>query len=307
MTASEIIKLEDLVPMNDPQKVIEEIQKIVFTIYPGFDFDPAKNTFHDVLKLFRGEYPGYRQCTLQFHDLKHTTDCLMAMARLIHGAFVEGVLLPERDVSLGLIAALMHDTGYIQTSDDMSGTGAKYTLTHVSRSIEFCRKYFSEKGFSLYDFEVCRNCLNCTGLDVHTKDILFDSPEHEIIAKMLGTSDLLGQMADRTYLSRLTFLFREFKEGGVPGFGDELDLLRKTPGFWEFTRKRFAAELDSMDHFMRNHFRVRWGIDRDLYLEAIENHIKYLQFLLEHHPTDYRKYLRRGGFMGKPGELEKQS
>jgi hypothetical protein len=307
MMASEIIKLEDLVPMNDPQNVIEEIQKIVFMMFPRFNFDPTYKVFNDVLKLFRGEYPGYRQCTLHFHDLKHTTDCLMAMARLIHGAFVEGVLLPERDVSLGLIAALMHDTGYIQTIDDKSGTGAKYTLTHVSRSIEFCRKYFSKNGFSLYDFGVCRNCLKCTGLDVHTKDILFDSHKHEILAKMLGTSDLLGQMADRTYLSRLRFLFGEFKEGGVPGFGDELDLLRKTPAFWEFTRKRFAAELNSMDHFMRNHFRVRWGIDRDLYLEAIENHINYLKFLLEHHPSDFRRYLRRGDFMGKLGELAKQS
>jgi HD superfamily phosphodiesterase len=428
--ASEIIKIEDLVPMNEPQRVIEEIQEIVFMMVPGFDFEPVVNVFNDVLKLFRGEYPGYRKCTLhfhdlkhttdclmamarlihgafiegvilperevslgliaalmhdtgyiqtiddqsgtgakytlthvsrsiefcekyfsenkfsiyesrvchnclkctgldvrskdilklfrgeypgyrqcylQFHDLKHTTDCLMAMARLIHGAFIEGVILPERDVSLGLIAALMHDTGYIQTLDDKSGTGAKYTLTHISRSIEFCEKYFSENRFSIYESRVCLNCLKCTGLDVRPKDILFDSHEHEMLAKMLGTSDLLGQMADRTYLSKLPFLFKEFKEGKVPGFRDEFELLQKTPGFWEFTLNRFATDLDGMDRFMRSHFRVRWSIDRDLYLEAIENHIKYLKFLLEHHPTDYRKCLRRGGFMRKLSEQEQQS
>ena len=304
--ASEI-KIEDLVPMNDTQKVIEEVQKIVFMMYPGFDFDPVHKVFNDVLKLFRGEYPGYRQCTLQFHDLKHTMDCLMAMARLIHGAFVEEFIFPEQDVFLGLAAALMHDTGYIQTTDDKSGTGAQYTLTHVSRSIEFCNKYFSENKFSLYDPGVCHNCLECTGLDMKTKDILFDSPEHEMLAKMVGTSDLLGQMADRTYLSKITFLFKEFKEGGVPGFRDEFELLQKTPGFWEFTRHRFATEMGGTDHFMRNHFRVRWGIDRDLYKEAIEGNIKYLKFLLEHHPTDYRRYLRRGGLLRKLDELEKQS
>ena len=301
------IKIEDLVPMNDAQKVFEEVQKIILMMYPGFDFDPAHKVFNDVLKLFRGEYPGYRQCNLQFHDLKHTTECLMAMARLVHGAFVEEVIFSEQDVFLGLVAALMHDTGYIQTIDDKFGTGAKYTLTHVSRSIEFCNKYFSENKFSLYDSRVCHNCLKCTGLDMRTRDIGFDSPEHKMLAQMVGTSDLLGQMADRTYLSKLPFLFKEFKEGGVPGFGDEYELLRKTPGFWDFTRNRFATEMGGTDHFMRSHFRVRWGIDRDLYQEAIEGSIQYLKFLLEHHPTDYRKYLRRGGLIKKLDQFEKQS
>ena len=45
---------------------------------------------------------------------------------------------------------------------------------------------------------------------------------------------------------------------------------------------------------MRDHFRVRWGIDEDLYTSAIETNIRYLKYILEHHEEDYREYLGRG-------------
>ena len=37
----------------------------------------------------------------------------------------------------GMLAILMHDTGYLKKRGDNEGTGAKYTLTHVDRSIQF--------------------------------------------------------------------------------------------------------------------------------------------------------------------------
>jgi hypothetical protein len=293
----EIYRIEDLVKMNKPSNVIEEVQKIVHLIYPHFDFNQIYRVFEDILKLFHGEYPNFRRCNTRYHDLKHTTDCLMAMARLIHGASVEGVNFQERDLTMGLIAALMHDTGYIQTIDDKSGTGAKYTLIHISRSIDFSKKYFADNGFSTHDFEFCRNCLNCTGLDVKIRDILFESPEQEMLGKMLGTSDLLGQLAGRTYLEKLSFLFQEFQEGGFFDYEDEFELLKKTYEFWEFTKKRLAAEFNHMDRFMIPHFRVRWGINRNLYIEAIERNINCLKGIMDNHPADYQKYLKRGSLL----------
>jgi hypothetical protein len=44
---------------------------------------------------------------------------------------------------------------------------------------------------------------------------------------------------------------------------------------------------------MHYHFKARWNQDRDLYMEAIENHINYLGFILEHHEEDYREHLKR--------------
>ena len=190
-----------------------------------------------------------------------------------------GTVMQEWDVALGLIAALLHDTGYIQTADDEDGTGAKYTLVHVERSIEFLKLYFARHGYSSEDFLFCKNCLKCTGLEVKIGELAFISLNNKTLAQMLGTADLMGQMADRTYLERLPFLYHEFKEGGVPGYADELDLMKKTPAFWEFTQKRLAGELGGVDRSMRDHFRVRWGIDKDMNREAVERNISYLQFL----------------------------
>jgi hypothetical protein len=290
-------KYEDLVLMTHPHTVFEEVSRIVAELHAHFDFTDLYQVFQDVVKLFQGDYPGYQECNTWYHDLKHTTDCLLTIARLMHGATVNGLVLPERDVALGLIAALLHDTGYIQNGDDLGGTGAKYTLVHVERSVAFMEKYFAYAGFSSRDLDYCRCCVHCTGLEVKIRELRFESAPHRAVGCMLGTADLLGQMADRTYLERLPFLYREFEEGKVPGFESELDLLRKTPAFWEFTQQRLVGELGNVDRYMRDHFRVWWGLDRDLNRETIEGNIGYLKFILENHESEYRRYLRRDGFM----------
>lgn len=300
----EIIKLEDLVYMNNPRAVLEEVDRIVRSMFPSFHFDKFHNVFEDVLSLFGGTFPGYRKCNLNYHDLKHTTDCLLAHTRLIHGASVRGIRINEQDVSLGLIASLLHDTGYIQDREDTTGTGAKHTLRHIERSIRFARIYFASQGYRSEDFQRCHNYLECTGLDACIEEIPFGTPEHGLLGKMLGAADLLGQMANRTYLEKLPFLFHEFKEGDVPGFENERDLILKTPDFWEFTKKRLAEELGGVDEYMKDHFRVRWGVDRDLYRESIENNISYLKQILRDHFYDYRKQLRRGGLRDVLNKME---
>jgi hypothetical protein len=44
---------------------------------------------------------------------------------------------------------------------------------------------------------------------------------------------------------------------------------------------------------MRDHFRARWRIDRDLYLEAIEENITYLGSVLRRNPANYLPLLKR--------------
>jgi hypothetical protein len=284
-------EFEDLIPMDDPQAVFEEVCRMVAVTNGQTNLRLLCKVFEDVFKLFRGEYPGYQKCNTLYHDFKHTTDCLLTMARLIHGASLNGLALPDRDVILGLTAALFHDSGYIQGDDDQEGTGAKYTLVHVERSVVFMEKYFHQAGLPLRDLNYCQCCVRCTGLEVKIGEIPFESAHHQAVGWMLGTADLLGQMADRTYLERLTFLYQEFKEAHVPGFESELDLLRKTPAFWEFTQFRMASELGNVARYMRGHFREWWGLNRDLNRETIERNIAYLKFVLEHHESEYRKYL----------------
>ena len=132
--------------MESPQDVFDEVKKIVLMIFPQFDFAPVALTLRDVLRLFQGLYPGYQACDATYHDLKHTTDTFLAMARIIHGAGITDRHFSERDVALGLISALFHDSGYILSLDE-EGPGAKYTTGHIRRSVAFMDKYFVARAF----------------------------------------------------------------------------------------------------------------------------------------------------------------
>jgi hypothetical protein len=127
----------------------------------------------------------------------------------------------------------------------------------------------------------------------------FSSEKMAIIGKMLGTADLIGQMADRLYLEKLLFLYWEFVEGGVSQFTSEWDLLQKTIGFYEWTKQRFAREFSGVDRYMIHHFRDRWGIDRDLYQESMQRNIDYIRNILAHHQEDFIQHLRRGKMIEK--------
>ena len=269
---------------GNPHDVLVEVQKITSLISKQFDFNQVQQVFDDIIKLFNGTYPGYRQCNTMYHDLHHTMDCLLVTAQLIHGAYVNKIIFSAEHVGLTLISALMHDTGYLQSLEDVSGTGAKYTLCHVERSIHFLEQYFRSHGFPAKYSLFCSNLLRCTGLDVKIADIHFQSRQHEILGKILGTADLIGQMADKNYLKKLPTLFHEFQEGGVPGYESMNSLVEKTPSFWEMVKQRFIAELGSVDLYLRDHFRVCYGIDQDLHRQAIERNMKHLKAIL-----DFRK------------------
>ena len=274
------------VSLDNADDVMEEIKNIILLIYRNFNFNEFEQVFKDVLKLFNGYYPGYRRCNTVYHDLSHTLDCLLITAKLIHGACLNGIVFTQRDITLGLISALLHDTGYIQAVEDNTGTGAKYTVCHIERSIEFMKKYFHDNGFPSKYSTICSDFLRCTGLDVKIAEIKFQSKEHEILGQILGTADLIGQMANENYLEKLPLLYDEFKEGGVPGYSDKFELLKKTPAFWEMVKKRLVNELGHVDRYLRDYLRVLWGINQDLYRQAIDRNMERLQaFLAAPRPT----------------------
>lgn len=291
----ERIQISDLVNMYDPQCVLDEVKTTVRMAYPDLNFSPVEHAFKDILNLFHGKYPGYRQCNTKYHDLRHTSDAFLAMVRLIHGAVLEGEKIGMENARLALITALVHDTGYIQTEEDRSGTGAKYTRIHVERSIEFMKKYFTGNGFSKAQFKTCADLLLCTEIDMESSvgNIKFSTRETELLGKMLGAADLLGQMADRTYIEKLPFLFHEYREGNVGGFKSEMDLLMKTGDFYEKMKIRLSKDLENVARFLPAHFKARYGISRNLYEKAIEKNMKYIKNAFKKSEVDYNVVFRR--------------
>lgn len=286
-------QLTDLVDMDNHEEILNEVKIILLSINPQFDFTRVSQAYSLVNALFNGRYPGFRECNTMYHDLFHTNEIMLAMTRLIHGAIIEGVNLSEKHINLGVISALMHDTGYIQTIDDTTGTGAKYTMSHIQRSIDFTARIYGGDPYFSGDGKNFNDILFCTGLNTKVGEIKFLSPHIRLLGQMLGTADLLGQMADRHYLEKLLHLYPEFVEGNVPGFESEFDLLKKTTGFYHLTQKRFANELGGANRYAVAHFRARWNRDEDLYAEQIQRNIAYLAWVLDTYPSEYRKFFRR--------------
>ena len=282
-----------LLDIKDNNAILKEVQFTTSLINPQFDFQYLDQAFRDVEKLFRGHYPGFQKCNTNYHDFRHTMLVLLAMVRLIHGTYLQGIKFTDKEINLGLISALMHDTGYIQADDDNAGTGAQYTLVHIKRSIMFVQDYYAQEEYFREDLENFADILNCTGLSIDIKKITFSSANIEIIGKILGTADLLGQMADRLYLEKLIPLFHEFEEGKVSGFDSELDLLKKTTNFYYITRTRLEKDLGNVIRYMADHFKERWNIDRNIYNDAIEKNINYLKFILKTNEKNVSACLRR--------------
>ncbi len=295
------IGLYDLVDTGNSQKVFAEVKDIVLIIEKNVDKAFLEEIFNDTLDLFKGRYPGYRASNAKYHDLQHTQSVALAAARMMHGCFAKGHSFTPRNILLGITAALFHDIGYIQAEDDREGSGAKYTIGHEKRSIDFMTHYLTRKNFTTRDIRNCERIIQCTMLNVLPQRIHFRSKEIELLGMIVGSADLVAQMADRLYLEKLLLLFIEFKEASLPGCESLLTLLRKTADFYEFVAyKRLKTDLGDVCTSMRLHFVHRWDIDRDLYEEMISKNIKYIKYLNRlcgENIECYLKNLKRGAIV----------
>src|SRR5262245_37798140 len=129
------------VNVEDPARVRDAVMALYATRYPGIDLAPLARAFADFEALFVGAYPGFLPCDTLYHDMRHTLDMTLAMARLIDGherACAAGERLGARRATLGVLVALLHDSGYLKrSSESQVANGAAFTKIHVSRSADF--------------------------------------------------------------------------------------------------------------------------------------------------------------------------
>ncbi len=296
-------QLADLIQMDSPEAVLEEVLFILGLISPDYDTGPVMSAFNDTVSLYMGTYPRYQSCNTDYHNLRHTTDDFIAMARLVHGAVIDDKNLSPRLINVGLIATLFHDVGYIQEDKDREGTGGKYTIGHVQRGMDFLERHGTEYGLSNGEIIAGRAMILCTDLNVDMSAVSFPTAETELLGLLLGSADILAQMADRTYLEKLLFLYYEFIEGGVGDYNSEVDLLRKTMGFYDFIDQRMEKTSHMTDRFMRLHLSSRWDIKTNLYMDSIEGQKNYLKHILEMPDSDPRTHLKREGIVDKVREM----
>ncbi len=286
------LQLSQLIDSESPPAVWEEVQKILPLISPDFPLEPVAHAWETAVALYDGRYPGYQACNTLYHDLNHIADVFLAMARLIHGAALTGQTLSNHKITLGLVAALFHDSGLIQTEDDTEGTGAKYLANHDHRSMELLTKFGRDSGWNEKDIGDGRFLIGCTDLSNDVAAITYPDAEIKQLGQLLAAADLIAQMADRVYLEKLLFLYHEFKEGGIGDYASEVDLLEKTVHFYDFVMQRLASIERMINRYARRHFDARWQVDINLYTEAMLRQMLYLQNALRQ-SGDPRDHLRR--------------
>ena len=268
-----------------PSEILTLAHKIMTKHFPAHGTSFLDAIFDKVEELFTGHYPGYQACDLYFHDLSHTCIATEAVIRLLDG-HIKGDKLPAlraRDLDLAIAASLLHDSGYIKEIEDKIGTGAKYTLVHPTRSAEFAAKFLPQFGLSPNEIRVVQIAIYGTGVNVDMSKLQIRDDREKYLACVIGTGDILGQMAAFDYPDRLPALFAEYKEAISSAetdisilnvFESPDDLMSKTRWFYEgYVRRMLETQWGSVYRDLEYHF--QGGINK--YISAIEANVKRIE------------------------------
>lgn len=270
---------------RDPSAVKTEVQAAYITMFPLGDYDFVFRAFSWAEDCFAGRHPDYQAIDARYHDLEHTLQGTLCMVRLLRCRHATGSQpkLSQHLFELGLVGILLHDTGYLKRRDDHSGTGAKYTATHVYRSLEFAAQLLKEKGFSDPDIRAVQNMIRCTGIDAFLESISFASDMERLVGFALGTADLLGQMAADDYVDKLPVLYDEFQEAArhdrghtdfITKFGGAHDLMQRTPSFWQdYVLPKLDKDFAGLHRFLHQPY----PHGRNWYLERIEANMRRIK------------------------------
>jgi len=63
--------------------------------------------------------------------------------------------------------------------------------------------------------------------------------------------------------------------------------------------KRFNKTYDKIYLYSKHHFNTRFGINQDLYMEAINRNIEYINKIIDDDSTNFRNKLKRGDLIEK--------
>jgi len=290
------------VQVSDATAVRDAVHELYARTFPGASFDKVWLAFYDFERLFNGSFPGYLGCDTTYHDMQHTLDMTLALTRLIAGherSVDAGERLGAERAQMAIVTSLFHDSGYIRHEDRDKAfrNGAEFTLQHVSRSADFLRRYLPDVGMAR-SVAVASMIVHFTGYELDLDHIELDDPRDAICGHLLGTADLIAQMADRCYLEKCRDrLYKEFVLGGIAveqASPDEYmvryesgrDLLRKTPLFYQqVTRDRLQNKFNRAYRYVEVVFD-----GQNPYIDAIKKNISHLIRVLK---TNDWQLLRR--------------
>ena len=278
------------VNLTRPLDVADAICDILQARYPGFDSAYVRQAFCDIEAAFWGRYPGLLRCDTPYHDLRHSLSTALLMARMVDGyERSRGSDLPSLNAAAGTLAvllALYHDIGFLRRKDEVTLNGAMLTQGHEQRSADFTRNYLA--GGPLAGLAERAELIHATNFAKPIDELLRDlPPDMVILCQMIGTADLVSQVAGRHYLERVQhFLYGEFVIAGLDRMttpaGNQVvlyasaeELLRKTPGFYEHVVRKRIDSFGAPYRCVAAHF----GGDNP-YERGMQRNMDYLKELI---------------------------
>lgn len=281
------------VQVSVPDQVAEAVSGLYADLYPRASLKPLQRAFADFDRLFRGEDPDFHGCDTEYHDLQHSLDVTLALARHIDGYERSNrphTRIGPKRAAVGIVTALYHDVGYLRSVRDRRHQhGAEYTLKHVSRGGHFLDDYLETLGLGS-EAQIARRMIHYTGYEKDIRRLELGDEKYTRLGHLLGTADLTAQMADRCYLEKCRDrLYPEFVIGGMAKrtlpdgkeqvlYSSARDLLKKTPDFFSLTlRERLDGVFAGAYQYAARHFG-----GENLYMEAVMRNLKHLDFVLRH-------------------------
>ena len=294
MHYTERIKIFETGATDDP---LDEIVYLLQEVNPQIDCKLIEEAHLEIAGIFTGSHPDFKSCDAKYHNLAHTYSVALATIRLFHGLHCEKYIFDQDVILQGMISAYFHDTGLLLTVADTTASGASYTLNHEDRSVSFMNEYLSHCGIAESFMKHCESMVKCTKIGLDPGTLHFESEEHQLAGFVLGSADLLAQMADRCYLERLPWLFQEMKDGGVNNYASVTELMRETNTFYQqLVVNRLESTFKDLKKVMLTHFRERWNMDENLYIDNIRKNLDYVSKIVpesDDQPVDLARYLRR--------------
>lgn len=267
------------VDTKKPQAVAEMVKAEFNRVWTKGSTTLIDRLFLDVTGMFEGRYPGYQAIDMYYHDYEHTLQATVCLVHILGGRHRSGdqPRLSPRDWELGVMAVLLHDSGFLKQADDLQGTGAKYTLVHERRSCDFARRYLPGLGVTPAEINDVCSTIMCTGPQNRISSVPFGREEARLLSFTLVTADYLAQMSAPDYVDELPALYREFVEAYEfehlpdakrPYHGID-DLLQKTPAFWgDYVRPMLDFEAGGVHRYLTT------AGQPNPYIQAVEANIE---------------------------------
>lgn len=260
---------------------LDEILLLAESISPSINIKLIEEVHHDLAAFFSGLHPDFQKNNLPYHNLRHTQMVVLATIRLFHGLHCNGTPISADMLRKGMLAAYFHDTGMLLEEGDPAASGTQYIAGHEARSILFLKNYAIEKGLG---DDIARDCaiiINYTKLNSDPATFDYHTHEVQLVGQVVGSADILAQMADRYYLECLPLLYNEQEAGGITRHRSALELMEHTANFYQnVALKRLVTTFSNTSTAMRTHFRERYNVDRNLYMENIDKNIAYLRNII---------------------------